>query len=116
MNWLGERLSDENLSLAVPLLELYLRYPEVRSQIGSLEDEVRKAIAYSIGEHEIGLQTRMGRVLEYARAVYSAEGMGGVSNYARFIRDVTPDHIKKAVQTYLDPKLLRIAIVRGTKR
>ena len=26
---------------------------------------------------------------------------------------VTPDQVKKAAQTYLDPKLLRVAIVRG---
>ncbi len=83
---------------------------------GVTADEVKKAVAYSIGEHEIGLQTRTGTVLEYARAVYSGEGVSGVSNYSRFIRGVTPDQVRKAAQTYLDPKLLRIAIVRGAKK
>jgi zinc protease len=83
---------------------------------GVTADEVKKAIAYSIGEHEIGLQTRSSITLEYARAVYSGEGVEGVANYARSIRGATPDQVKKAAETYLNPQALRIAIVRGAKK
>jgi len=82
---------------------------------GVTADEVRNSIAYSIGEHELGLQTRTGAVLEYARAVFSGEGVQAVASYSRFIKNVTPDDVKKTAQTYLDPKLLRAAIVRGKK-
>src|SRR5262249_11700038 len=58
---------------------------------GVTADEVRNSIAYSIGEHELGLQTRTGAVLEYARAVFSGEGVQAVASYSRFIKNVTPD-------------------------
>jgi zinc protease len=83
---------------------------------GVTAEEVRKAVAYSIGEHEIALQTRLGVVLEYARSIYSGTGISGVSNYAAEIRRVTPDRVKTAAGTYLDPQALRVAIVRGTKK
>ena len=80
---------------------------------GVTSDELKKSIAYTIGEHEIGMQTRLGSVLEYARAVFSGEGVQGVGSYSRLVRNVTAEQVKKAAETYLDPKLLRVAIVRG---
>jgi len=82
---------------------------------GVTAEELKKSIAFTVGEHEIGMQTRLGLVLEYARAVYSGEGVSAVGNYNRFVGQVTADQVKKAAETYLDPKLLRIAIVRGGK-
>jgi len=82
---------------------------------GVTADELKKSIAYTVGEHEIGLQTHLSLVLEYARSVYSGEGVQGVSNFARLVRNVTADQVKKAADTYLDPKLLRIGVVRGKK-
>ena len=82
---------------------------------GVTADELKKSIAYSIGEHELGLQTRSGTVLEYARAVYTGEGIQGIANYGRFIRDVTADQVKKTAETYMNPQVLRVAIVRGVK-
>ena len=82
---------------------------------GVTSDELKKSIAYTIGEHEIGMQTRLGSVLEYARAVFSGEGVQGVGSYSRLVRNVTAEQVKKAAETYLDPKLLRVAIVRGKK-
>jgi len=83
---------------------------------GVTADEVRKAIAYSIGEHEIGLQTRSATVLEYAGSIYSGEGVQGLANYARFIRGVTPEQVKNTAEAYFKPQLLRVAIVRGAKK
>jgi zinc protease len=82
---------------------------------GVTSDELKKSIAYSIGEHEIGMQTHRGLVLEYARSVYSGEGVQGVGNFGRLVGNVTADQVKKAAETYLDSKLLRIGIVRGKK-
>ena len=83
---------------------------------GVTEDEVKKAVAYSVGDHEIGLQTRLGTVLEYARSIYSGSGVQDVQNYGSFIRKVTPEQIKTAAGVFLDPQLLRVAVVRGTKQ
>jgi zinc protease len=80
---------------------------------GITADELRKSIAYTVGEHSIGMQTRLGMVLEYARSVFSGDGVQSVGNYDRLVRNVTRDQVKKAAETYLDPKLLRVAIVRG---
>jgi zinc protease len=83
---------------------------------GVTSDELKKSIAYSIGEHELGMQTRSDVVLEYARAVYSGEGVQTVGNYSRSLRNVTAEQVKKAAETYLDPKGLRVAVVRGGKK
>jgi zinc protease len=80
---------------------------------GVTSDELRKSIAYTVGEHAIGMQTRLDMVLEYARSVFSGEGVQSVANYGKLVRNVTGDQVKKAAETYMDPKLLRIAIVRG---
>jgi zinc protease len=80
---------------------------------GVTSDELKRSIAYTIGEHEIGMQTRLGMVMEYARAVYGGEGVQSVGNYSRLVRGVTADQVKKSAETYLDPKLLRVAVVRG---
>ncbi len=80
---------------------------------GVTRDEVEKAAAYSIGEHEIGLQTRTGTVLEYARAIYAGAGPESVKNYSQLIRNVTPEQVKTVVGLYLDPQSSRILVVRG---
>jgi len=82
---------------------------------GVTAEELRKSIAYTIGEHEIGLQTRRSLVLEYARAVFSGETVSSVEGFSRFVRNVTAEQVKKAAETYMDPKLARVAIVRGKK-
>ena len=83
---------------------------------GVTADEVRKAIAYSVGEHEMRLQSRVGLVLEHARSIYAGDGAQGVANYASQIRRVSPDQVKTIALTYLDPAALRLAIVRGVKK
>ncbi|MBI4473495.1 MAG: insulinase family protein [Acidobacteria bacterium] len=83
---------------------------------GVTREEVEKAIAYSIGEHEIALQTRLGLVLEYARSIYSGAGVQAVTNYSALIRKVTPEQVKSIAGLYLDPASLRIAVVRGIRR
>jgi zinc protease len=83
---------------------------------GVTKDEVEKAIAYSVGVHEISLQTRLGQVLEYARAIYSGIGVDGVKNYSSLMRKVTPEQVKSVAGLYLDPQSLRIAIVRGKQK
>jgi zinc protease len=80
---------------------------------GVTADELRKSIAYTIGEHEIGQQSRVGLVMEYARAIYSGEGVQSVTNFGRNVRSVTAEQVKKAAETYLDPAKLRVAVVRG---
>jgi zinc protease len=82
---------------------------------GVTVEEVKKAVAYSIGVKEISLQTQTGLVLEYARSFYAGSGVQGVANYSRLIREVSPDLVKGLASVYLDPQSLRIAVVRGRK-
>jgi len=83
---------------------------------GVTAEEVKNSIAYSIGARALGLQERSGLVLEYARALFGGEGIQGADNFGTLIRNVTPDQVKKAALTYLDPKLARTAIVRGKRK
>jgi predicted Zn-dependent peptidase len=77
---------------------------------------VKKAIAYSVGSYEMGKQNHDAMVLEYARAVYSGAGVPSVAMYSDQIRQVTPKMVQDVVRKYLDPALLRVAIVRGEKK
>jgi zinc protease len=83
---------------------------------GVTEAEVKKAIAYSVGSYEMGMQTHDSMVLEYARAVYSGAGIPSVAKYSDQIRQVTPKMVQDVVRKYLDPAMLRVAIVRGEKK
>src|SRR5262249_5643389 len=83
---------------------------------GVTADEVKKAVAYSVGEHEIGLQTHVSTVLEYARSIYSGAGVQGIENYSTLIRKITPDDVKRVAGQYLDPQKLKIAVVRGANK
>jgi len=83
---------------------------------GVTNEEVKKAVAYSVGAREIGLQTHSSMVLEYARSVYSGVGVAAVAEYSDQIRKVTPRTVQDVVRKYLDPALLRVAVVRGEKK
>jgi zinc protease len=99
--------------------------PEVRAALdaeheklrrdGVSAEELRKAIEFSVGEHDIALQTQQSQVLEYARAVYSGAGVQSVAKYGASIQAVSAEQLKKMFQEYLDPAGLRIGIVRGKK-
>jgi zinc protease len=93
---------------------LEMEFARLRKE-GVTQEEVTKAIAYSVGEHEIGLQTRVGQVLEYARAIYAGTGVQDVQTYSANVRRVTAEQVKTAAGVYLDPQQLKVAIVRGTK-
>jgi zinc protease len=82
---------------------------------GVSAEELRKAIQFSVGEHDIALQTRQSQVLEYARAVYSGAGVQSVARYGASIQAVSAEQLKKMFQEYLDPAGLRIGIVRGKR-
>src|SRR5262249_3990806 len=76
---------------------------------GVTAEEVKKAVAYSIGDHEIHLQSRHSLVLEYARSIFSGAGVQSVAKYSDAIRAVTPEQVKAAAAKYLDPESLRVA-------
>jgi zinc protease len=82
---------------------------------GVSAEELRKAIEFSIGKYDIGLQTRQSQVLEYARAVYSGAGVQSVARRNAAIQAVSVEQMKRMFQQYLDPANLRIGVVRGKK-
>ncbi|HLQ79111.1 MAG TPA: pitrilysin family protein, partial [Terriglobia bacterium] len=83
---------------------------------GVTAEELRKAIAYSVGDREMGMQTRGSLVLEYARAINSGAGVASIAKYSDQIRQVTPAQIQDVVRRYFTPASLRVAIVRGAKK
>jgi zinc protease len=80
---------------------------------GVTPDELKRSIAYTVGEHQIGLQTRLSLVFEYARSIYGGQTVQDVGNYDRFVGEVTAEQVRAAAEKYLDPKQLRVAILRG---
>jgi len=83
---------------------------------GVTDSEVKKAIAYSVGSYEMNMQTHHSMVLEYARSVFSGAGVSSVAKYSDQIREITPTMVQEVVRKYLNPALLRVAVVRAEKR
>ena len=83
---------------------------------GVTDSEVKKAIAYSVGSYEMNMQTHHLMVLEYARSVFSGAGVSSVAKYSDQIREITPTMVQEVVRKYLNPALLRVAVVRAEKR
>ncbi len=81
---------------------------------GITEDELQKGINYSVGAHEIQLQTRLGRVLTYARSVYAGTGVSAVDEFSGNIQLVGLEFIQSVAARYLSPDTAKIAILRGT--
>ena len=81
---------------------------------GITEDELQKGINYSVGAHEIQLQTRLGRVLAYARSVYAGTGVSAVDDFSGNIQLVGLDFVQSVAARYLSPSTAKIAILRGT--
>src|SRR5215831_9082004 len=79
---------------------------------GVTKDELTKSQGYSIGEFAMGMETRLGSVLEYARSIYGGEAD---QNFAEGIKSVTVEDVKRVAGIYLDPKVLRVAVVRGKR-
>jgi zinc protease len=105
--------SPENEGAVRAALELEIE--KIRKD-GVTAEEVKKAVAYSAGNREIGMQTHNAVVLEHARAVFSGAGVASVAKYSDQIRQVTPEQVQDVVRKYLDPALLRVAVVRGEKK
>jgi zinc protease len=82
-------------------------------EVGITDEELERAISYSIGAHEISLQTRRGRALAFARAVISGDGMSAVTGFSEAIRQVTRDQVRAMAVKYLSPSLAKIVILRG---
>jgi zinc protease len=80
---------------------------------GLTEEELQKSIEYSIGLHEIRLQTRLGRVLAFARALNSGNGVQSVLDYSASIRNVTLREVQSVAARYLSLSSAKIAILRG---
>jgi len=83
---------------------------------GVTPEELRKAVAFSIGDHEMDMQSRDSTVLEYARAVYSGAGVASVTKYSDSISKVTAEQIQAAAEKYFNPAGIRVAVIRGEKK
>ena len=80
---------------------------------GITDEELERAISYSIGAHQISLQTRRGRTLAFARAVIAGDGMSAVTGFSEAIRQVTPAQVRAIAVKYLSPAFAKIVILRG---
>ncbi len=82
-------------------------------EAGITDEELQRAISYSVGAHEASLQTRRGRTLAFARAVISGAGVSGVTEFSDAIREVTLASVRATAVKYLSPSLAKIVILRG---
>ena len=80
---------------------------------GITDEELKRAINYSIGAHAISLQTRRDRGLAFARAIIAGDGMSGVTGFSEAIRRVTRDEVRAIAVKYLSPSLAKTVILRG---
>ena len=80
---------------------------------GISEDELQWAVDYSIGIHEIELQTRQARAMAFTRAIYAGADIDIVTDFESRVRLVDRDDVQAAARRYLDTANAKVAIVRG---
>ena len=80
---------------------------------GITEEELEKAVNYSIGVHETTQQTRRARVMKIARAVITGADISAVEDYSDQIRRVDRNLVQATAQKYLSPSQAKVVIVRG---
>ena len=83
------------------------------SEEGITEKELESAINYSIGVHEMALQTRVKRVLAYAHAFYAGNKIASLQNYSAAIKNVGLGYVKFVAAKYLNPANAKVAIIRA---
>jgi predicted Zn-dependent peptidase len=82
-------------------------------QDGIATDELERAINHAIGVHEINLESRRDRTLEFARAVISGDGLSTVTEFASAVRGVTRELVNATAARYLSPAFAKIVVLRG---
>ena len=82
---------------------------------GITDEELETAINYSVGVHEIGLQTRRGQTLALARALMVGGGVSALTEYSAAIREVNKELVQATAEKYLSPSFAKIVVLRGTQ-
>ncbi len=77
------------------------------------EEELERAIRYTVGVHQIGLETYRAQMLEYAHNFLLGTGLDEVENFPQRIESVSREDILSASQKYFAPDRYAIGIVRG---
>lgn len=80
---------------------------------GISEEELERASNYTVGAHEVELQTRRARAMAFARAIYAGADMDLVTDFESRVRLVGRDDIQAAAEKYLDLSTAKVTIIRG---
>ena len=80
---------------------------------GITDEELERAVNFTVALHDIDLQTRRGRTLAIARSVFGGSGLSGLTEYSRSIREVSREAVQEVAREYLDPSRITVALVRG---
>jgi zinc protease len=82
---------------------------------GITDEELEKAVNYSIGVHEMGRQTRRGRVLELAHALVAGVEASTVDAYPILIRQVDRALVQATAEKYLSSTQAKTVVFRGER-
>ena len=77
------------------------------------EEELRRSIQFTVGTHQIGLETYRAQMLEYAHNELLGKGVDEVHLFPQKIERVTAEDILRAAQKYFDLNRYALAMVRG---
>lgn len=77
------------------------------------EEELERAIRYSVGTHQIGMETYRAQLLEYAHDFLLGKGLNEVEDFPRRIESVSREDVLRVAQKYFLPDRYAMGIVRG---
>jgi zinc protease len=77
------------------------------------DEELRRSIQFTVGTHQIGLETYRAQMLEYAHNELLGKGVEELHLFPQKIERVTAEDILRAAQRYFDLNRYVLAMVRG---
>ncbi|MFQ5676069.1 MAG: M16 family metallopeptidase [bacterium] len=77
------------------------------------DEELRQSAQYTIGTHQIGLETYGSQMVQYAHNELLGRGFEEVATFPERIQNVTPEDILNAARRYIDLDHFALGMVRG---
>ena len=79
------------------------------------EKEFENAIKYTIGKHQISLETNAALRNQYAQNVLTGRGLNYIKLFPDLIRATTLNQVKSAAAKFAKPDKIALGVVRSIK-
>jgi len=78
-------------------------------------EELRQAVQYTVGAHQIGLEANRAKLFHYAHWHLLGRSLEEAEEFDRRVPKVTAEEIQQAAKKYFDPERYALGVVRGRR-